>query len=177
MTIKTCRKCGVPKPADNFRKGRRQCKACEYQRSQRSRVKYRTKNPARVKALRRARYKRWHSRRLECPARQAKYEKQLRAYNLKKKYGLTTEQYEQMVNEQNGKCAICGEVPEGGLTVDHCHRSGVVRALLCGFCNAGLGDFRDDPQRLESAARYLLNYGDSSTFGLSLSGSPIATGM
>lgn len=50
-------------------------------------------------------------------------------------------------------CIICGD--EGGLVVDHDHRTGRVRGALCQRCNMGLGHFRDDPELLELAAMYV----------------------
>lgn len=62
--------------------------------------------------------------------------------------------------QQDGKCAICGIAEEdapghGGLHLDHDHATNVVRGLLCTNCNAGLGQFKDDPRRLLSAIDYL----------------------
>lgn len=74
-------------------------------------------------------------------------------------YKLTIQEYEGMVFEQMGVCPICGEWPQlvrgQRLHVDHDHQSGKVRDLLCHACNAGLGNFRDDPERLRSAIEYL----------------------
>lgn len=77
-----------------------------------------------------------------------------------KKYGITPDDYYRMLNEQNGKCAICGSSdPKDGRTnkmfVDHCHGSGRVRGLLCSSCNLGIGKFRDEPELLLSAAKYI----------------------
>lgn len=69
-----------------------------------------------------------------------------------RKYGLSDEQYQTMLDNQDGKCAICGDVPTA---VDHDHSTGLVRGLLCHSCNAGLGHFRDSPSLLEKAARYI----------------------
>ena len=77
----------------------------------------------------------------------------VRKHNLAR-YGLTAEQWQQMFDDQQGRCAICGDEPEK-LVVDHCHAEGHVRSLLCGSCNKGLGYFRDDPLRLAAAIRYL----------------------
>lgn len=62
---------------------------------------------------------------------------------------------------QGGKCAICGS-PSDNLFIDHCHRTGRVRALLCLRCNSGLGFFDDDPDRLEAASRYIREMKSSS---------------
>jgi hypothetical protein len=51
------------------------------------------------------------------------------------------------------ECVICGE--QGPLVVDHDHRTGQIRGMLCNHCNRGLGHFRDDPTLLEFAAQYL----------------------
>lgn len=74
---------------------------------------------------------------------------------LKTHYGLTKSQYEEMSNAQGGKCAICSKTPKEKLCVDHCHETGVVRALLCRSCNTGLGCFRDNPELLTKATKYL----------------------
>lgn len=82
-----------------------------------------------------------------------------RAVVLRKTYGITVEDYDRMFAEQGGVCALCRR-PEPDrrrkyLSVDHCHRNGNVRALLCSRCNKGLGHFLDDPVLLRLAADYL----------------------
>lgn len=76
------------------------------------------------------------------------------------KYGLTEKQYEKMAEEQNHQCKVCGQLAENErykkLCVDHCHKTGEIRGLLCMMCNTGLGKFRDDPVKLLNAAKYLL---------------------
>jgi len=75
---------------------------------------------------------------------------------LKREYGLTVEQYEAMLKEQHGLCAICKKPPtKRRLDVDHDHADGHVRQLLCERCNKGMGCFEDSPQLLEAALRYL----------------------
>lgn len=76
---------------------------------------------------------------------------------LRDKYGLTLEQYGQMLSSQNGVCAICLGVERTGkrLAVDHCHRTGTVRGLLCFACNTALGKFSDSADLLRRAASYL----------------------
>lgn|SRR6185437_1986870 len=73
---------------------------------------------------------------------------------LKRHYNMTLEEYDILVAQQNGRCLICDQ-PDSLLNVDHCHESGRVRGLLCRLCNAGLGSFKDDPVRLQSAINYL----------------------
>lgn len=77
--------------------------------------------------------------------------------NRLKLYGLTPQEYEEMVERQNGVCAICGFPESAGklLGVDHCHRTGKVRQLLCSNCNNGLGKFKDDLVLLRKATGYL----------------------
>lgn len=74
---------------------------------------------------------------------------------LKRKYGLTEAGYETMLRGQNGVCAICAGTQKQRLSVDHCHTTGRVRALLCKKCNSGLGLFRDEVAILEQALTYL----------------------
>lgn len=76
---------------------------------------------------------------------------------LENKYGLTEEQYQEIWDKQNGLCAICGKSEETTqrLHVDHDHESNVVRGLLCGKCNRGIGMFEDKEELLQKAAEYL----------------------
>jgi hypothetical protein len=70
-----------------------------------------------------------------------------------RKYGLTPEEWGELVAAHGDACAICGK--QMRLSIDHCHRSGKVRGLLCNDCNLGLGRFRDDPELLQAAIAYL----------------------
>jgi len=81
----------------------------------------------------------------------------VRKYSLYHNYGLTLEQYDDMLRSQNGKCLICEKVckTRKTLSVDHCHKTGQVRGLLCGKCNSGLGYFGDDTVLLQKAMDYL----------------------
>lgn len=76
-----------------------------------------------------------------------------------KKYGLTPEQYDEMNGKQNGLCAICSkpEITKSKvrLAVDHDHKTGYVRGLLCNTCNTALGKFYDNIELLKSAIWYL----------------------
>jgi hypothetical protein len=83
------------------------------------------------------------------------------AYQLKKNYGISQEDYDQKLAYQNYGCAICGkEAKTRKLSVDHCHTTGKIRDLLCGPCNTGLGQFQDNPELLILAADYLRKHSD-----------------
>ena len=80
------------------------------------------------------------------------------------KFGVDQEMYDEMVAEQDNCCAICGEhasVPKdrwdgtSELQIDHCHKTGLVRGLLCTQCNNGLGRFKDNIENLKKAIWYL----------------------
>jgi Recombination endonuclease VII len=76
---------------------------------------------------------------------------------LRDRYGLTLEEFDRMVAEQRGRCAICktSEPNERNWNVDHCHASKQVRGLLCRDCNLGLGHFKDNSKSLARAIDYL----------------------
>ena len=79
-------------------------------------------------------------------------------------YGLSLDDYDRMLEQQEGKCAVCHSTDNGHplsnfFVVDHCHETGKVRGLLCNSCNRGIGFFVDDPARLLQAAVYLEIHG------------------
>jgi hypothetical protein len=74
-------------------------------------------------------------------------------HHLKKKYGITGEQWQEMYDKQDGLCAICKE--NEATCVDHCHDTGEIRGLLCRTCNTGIGHLNDDPALLKAAIHYL----------------------
>lgn len=146
MTQKTCTKCGVPKDLNLFvpcygEKGRNKyrswCKACHTADG----VAYKRRN---------------------ADAR-ARYAERRRHQDIKRKFGITVEQYDQILATQGGGCALCGtdrgSITCGGkprrLAVDHDHETGCVRGLLCEGCNRGIGLLRDDPDLLRRAADYI----------------------
>lgn len=73
------------------------------------------------------------------------------------RYGITVDQYKEMLEKQKNLCAICKKSKEEKLSVDHCHKTKKVRGLLCGSCNRGLGMFMDDIDLLRNAIEYLCN--------------------
>jgi len=96
------------------------------------------------------------------PERTAKAKVYSRQWRLMKDFGLTVDDYDRMLKDQNGGCAICGADDSGNkrdhFAVDHDHKSGKVRGLLCYQCNVGLGHFKEDPDLLRKAANYLLTF-------------------
>lgn len=77
---------------------------------------------------------------------------------LYKKFGISENEYLEMLEEQNYSCAICGTHQDNFkymLAIDHNHNTGKVRALLCPNCNQGLGSFKDDINLLVKAIEYL----------------------
>jgi hypothetical protein len=87
-----------------------------------------------------------------------KYRDRRRDKTLQKRYGINSQQYDEMFNQQLGCCAICGRhqsVLKQRLHIDHCHRSGKVRKLLCQQCNQCLGFVGDNPEILSNMIKYL----------------------
>ena len=77
---------------------------------------------------------------------------------LKRRFGITLEQFNQMYEKQNGKCLICDATESllgHRLAVDHCHTTGKIRGLLCKSCNVALGGFKDNIENLKRAIEYL----------------------
>ena len=86
--------------------------------------------------------------------------RQCKANNVKSKFGISLEEYEQRLKDQDYKCKICKvEIPLGKDShLDHCHRTGKLRGFLCKDCNKGLGIFKDNPEYLNFAIQYLKEY-------------------
>jgi hypothetical protein len=86
------------------------------------------------------------------------------AYKLKNTYGLTLDEYYELVRKQKGLCAICGGKPNvvkgksKRLNIDHNHSTGKVRGLLCNKCNNGIGCFNDNTKNIAAAISYLKHY-------------------
>lgn len=76
-----------------------------------------------------------------------------RHYHLRRRYGLGVSEVERMIQAQGGLCAVCKMRP--ATQVDHDHKTGVVRGILCIYCNAAMGAFRDNPAIISNAIKYL----------------------
>lgn len=158
MPTKVCSQCRVTKPLDAFHRrsassdGHRDCCkecVCRY-------------NADRYAGDRDAVIEREMLRRRSAgvPARRAGRDPaNLAAWRLQErcaKYGLTVEDYERMLTDQGGTCAVCGDPPGAkALAIDHDHATGRARALLCVRCNTALGHALDDPARLLALAAYV----------------------
>lgn len=79
------------------------------------------------------------------------------------KFGITLDEFNLLMDSQDNKCAICGysdlSRKQFFPIVDHCHKGGKVRGILCSNCNFGLGSFKDNPAFLMKAASYLTDRG------------------
>jgi hypothetical protein len=107
--------------------------------------------------------------------KRAQYAREYRANNptmyrdqhLQRSFGITSAQYQELLASQNGVCAICGEGEKNiehkgsgamtNLAVDHCHKTGIIRGILCISCNRALGGFKDSPELLQKAAQYVID--------------------
>jgi hypothetical protein len=88
------------------------------------------------------------------------WERSARRSHLKKQYGITPEDFDRLLQSQGGKCAICHETNLRDVRgfrphVDHSHKTGRVRGILCGRCNKGLGALKDDVEIVRRALSYL----------------------
>lgn len=84
------------------------------------------------------------------PKQSSSYNK---SFKLKFRYGMSLVDLEKMMLAQKNLCKICGKEKE--MVIDHCHKTGRVRGLLCRLCNIGLGSLNDDIEILENAIKYL----------------------
>jgi len=130
---KYCKSCDTTKPIDDF-----------YLRNKTSMVR--------------------HSTCKECDKKRVKENHDPVAYRnaeLQRRYGITQQDYEVMIAEQNNQCAICNTTEPGGrhnrgyFVVDHCHTTGKVRKLLCNNCNTALGLVGDNVDTLHKMINYL----------------------
>lgn len=139
---KYCNGCGKLRPVDQWARNRStrdgfgtQCKSCQKNRA----AKHYKLNKEKVLL----RLRKYNSSR-------GKY------LSLEKKYGLTKQQFEQMITDSKGICNICKSIfKKKEPYVDHCHDTKKVRGLLCNDCNVGLSRFKDNETFLLNAVKYL----------------------
>ena len=131
--MKTCKTCNEVKTVDDFYFRNKACKSCCNKKA----IEWSKNNPEAVKTSR-------------------------RRTKLKKKYGITVEQYDAMFEQQKGVCKVCEkEHKRRPLNVDHNHITGAVRGLLCDKCNMALGLVDDSTERLIKLTEYLNAYSSS----------------
>lgn len=132
------------------------------------RMEYKEKNRDRIKAKKKEYYKRkkslvigsakkYYLKRRDDPRFRAKLKIAATKSHLKIKFGLTLDAYRALFETQNGLCLICAKLQIGDkkLSVDHDHKTGKIRGLLCTNCNFLLGLAKDDLNILEAAINYL----------------------
>lgn len=131
--MKICTKCKLEQPLENFKKEKSNknkhrtiCKNCDVLRT-----KYWRRN----------------------------HKENVRRHNLKQDFNLTEKEYNQMLKNQNSCCAICKtnqSLLKRHLAVDHNHKTGKIRGLLCGNCNTALGLLKEDMDNITSLIDYLI---------------------
>lgn len=140
------RKQAVPRPTE----GKQECRTCGevksyddfYWQADKGRLAYYCK----------------HCKKVQDKAYRDGNPREYRSKVLKRKYGITAAEFDQMLAAQGGGCAICEtdvNPDSRSLAVDHCHKTGKVRGILCGRCNKALGLLRDDVLLFEKAVTYL----------------------
>lgn len=156
--MKTCTRCQKMRPLTEFltrgdKRGlRSECRSCTLEANKVRRPRYREQE--------KAANSQWHQENRAASAarhtrnRDAKPAQYRRAH-LGRKFGITLEQHDAMLAQQDSRCAICysgfGQTPH----VDHDHQTGAIRGLLCSKCNTMLGMAKDSPDVLRAAADYL----------------------
>lgn len=152
--MKTCTRCNISKPLDEFTKGKARCKKCcteisleWYHKKMRDSSYRKSRAKAKMKAY-------WKDRDRINDMRAKK--------RLERDYNITYDEWINLLEKQDNQCAICKDTiewqsPDGKYRacVDHCHINGNIRGLLCPRCNQALGLFRDDPEIMQRAITYL----------------------
>jgi hypothetical protein len=134
---------------------RKRCDDPVYSASNAARAKtWREKNPEKARELQRA-----YRAKRRAEGKQAASTNQVWRWTLKNKFGLTEDEYNNMVTQQGNKCAICYTTDPCNRgrrwRVDHCHTTNKVRALLCHNCNVTLGLVGEDTDRLRRMIEYI----------------------
>lgn len=129
-TKKNCEKCGTEFIDNTYNQNKKFCSdKCKQQSDNKYRVAWAKKNPESVENGR-----------------------------LKRRFGISLDEYNDIFSKQEGRCAICGRHQSEfdiAFDVDHDHKTGKVRGLLCRYCNTSLGHFKDDTSILQKAIDYL----------------------
>ena len=124
-----CNVCKIEKNISEFYSGRYKCKNCVNAAARKIRV--------------------------DNPERYARYKKRHNEYLKERRYGITQEDFNKMLVDQNNSCAICKKEIGWEAAVDHCHTTNKIRGLLCRKCNLGLGAFKDNIETIRKAIAYV----------------------
>ena len=154
----------------------KQCKNCKKVKSRTEFYTYQSTNQYNktytcymqpCKECKKIRQKELWAKKKDNPKVKEKNRLKTKKHNLKKFYNMTLEDYNTLVEQQNGLCAICGKVETMSnqfgprpLSVDHRHSDDLVRELLCSQCNHLIGNAKEDIEILKSAIRYLKKWGN-----------------
>jgi Recombination endonuclease VII len=170
MKKRKCNKCGIEKElsSNNFCKDKYdksgytyQCKVCRA-------IKQKEWSLANLDKIKQINDKNKNKRKVFYSSPEG-IESSRRAH-LKRTYGLTLEEFNEKLKSQNNKCAICGNEEtrdkHNVFAVDHCHKTGKIRDLLCWKCNSGLGLYNDNKQLLINAIKYLEKHESLTVSGL-----------
>lgn len=151
--LKKCSRCKKKKPRTEFYKNKAKgdglkayCKKC----SKILDKDYRERNPEKIKQIRKT-----SNERHLTPTKKFNY-------RLRSVYNLSRAEFDNLYDKQKGKCKLCRKKIKVSKSVhiDHNHKNGKIRGLLCSKCNLGLGHFQDNAEVLLRASKYILNNGD-----------------
>jgi hypothetical protein len=147
---RTCKLCNEFKDMSHFQPNGYQCREC---RNEKQRA-YWAALPEEVRIERRNNGEYQRRYRANNPE---KVKAMSRKTHIMRKFGMTTEEYENLLLVQNGVCAICENPCETGmnLAVDHNHTTGKIRALLCKNCNTAIGLLKENTDTMTKAINYL----------------------
>lgn len=162
--MKFCSKCGIEKSSKDFcshkttkNKLSSWCKECRKKAEQslpykERRKEYNKNNREKILNYQKEYYKN-HKEKLSQKEKERK---------LKKYYNISFKEKQERLKNQNNKCALCEEnfdfIKKNSIHIDHCHKTNIVRGILCNNCNSGLGRFKDNIELLEKAILYLKKY-------------------
>jgi hypothetical protein len=171
MYMKTCRRCKENKEIKEFYKNKSEkdglmyiCKFC-FRKEQKP---YKIKNIEKHRETKRL----YERKRMQDPIYREKQREKSRKYYLKNKnnykgrkhkfrilktYGISDEDFLKMLEKQKNLCSLCGIYLNKRKNIDHCHKTGKIRGILCTNCNMGLGLFKDSKEILGKAIIYLSN--------------------
>lgn len=136
---KECKKCKQALPLSSYYKERGgsyrlKCKPCTYEENR----------------------ERYHNN----PSTKEAHRKAAERYRIKS-YGISVDEHDKLLKLQKNACAICGKTSSSKLAIDHCHKTGKVRALLCNGCNTSLGNVNESIDVLKKMIEYLEKHNEN----------------